>query len=626
MKKKKCLKYPAPDGNVALHSHNVSHERHHILDIRDNRGHVYRCVMTKDNYSTWDYIDQKWTTKMADDLDYSDADMSASEKKEIEAYAYAQKKIKAKKDQARCAKKKRQQEADFKALPEQPAGLNKWIEEQYPSFIYYKKRGSKAKVMCPCCGAKYEFRFAGRWKEEEEPVKDQRGSCEFCKKEGIWQPEGRVKNKMIKGHFWIIGKIKDGRLAATMWYYTRLSDGGYKDRIDCEESMHIIMEPGKVTKYYHIWNHYTGDNFWQNSNLRGFGAITINDGPIFPGWKKEIEESSMKYCDLSKWHNVLPCGMPDGKKTMYALIAHAKYPKTELLLKAGANKLARQLAEGYCMEINRRAARLDGFLRLDMQRAKELISIDGGSRELKVLQIEKKTGKLWTKEEREFIVRLLTYMGQNELEEILGLMSVTKWLNRVKKHQGEYHGLYETAREYKDYLLTRKELGYDMTNSVYLDPRNLREAHTAMIAERERKKTNQYVQKKLAEFPGIAERYKKLRRKYGWEDEGLLIRPAKDAEEIIMEGRILHHCVGGDTYLRKHHKGETAILFLRTDEKPDLPYITVEMKETKILQWYGEHDRKPDREMIEKWLEAYLEHLTRRGQQADTGAEEEWAS
>ena len=50
-------------------------------------------------------------------------------------------------------------------------------------------------------------------------------------------------------------------------------------------------------------------------------------------------------------------------------------------------------------------------------------------------------------------------------------------------------------------------------------------------------------------YPVIRKQYRKLRNQYFWEDEILLIRPARAAEEIVTEGRILHHCVGGDNYL-----------------------------------------------------------------------------
>ena len=90
-----------------------------------------------------------------------------------------------------------------------------------------------------------------------------------------------------------------------------------------------------------------------------------------------------------------------------------------------------------------------------------------------------------------------------------------------------------------------------------------------------------------------------------------MIRPARSAKEIVEEGRILHHCVGGDNYLRKHNDGRSYILMLRFKDKTEEPYITVEISSNKpeIIQWYGERDRKPDAKNMQKWLKHYLKQL-----------------
>ena len=110
-------------------------------------------------------------------------------------------------------------------------------------------------------------------------------------------------------------------------------------------------------------------------------------------------------------------------------------------------------------------------------------------------------------------------------------------------------------------------------------------------------------------YPDIRKNYRKLRNTYFYEDETFLIRPARSAEEIVTEGRFLHHCVGGNNYLEKHNTGKTTILFLRTKQNPETPYITVEIQGTNILQWYGIRDTKPDKKRIESWLEKYTRFL-----------------
>lgn len=124
------------------------------------------------------------------------------------------------------------------------------------------------------------------------------------------------------------------------------------------------------------------------------------------------------------------------------------------------------------------------------------------------------------------------------------------------------------------------------------------------------------LQEVAVRFPNIKKSYRKLRNRFFYEDETYCIRPARKAEEIVQEGRILHHCVGGDGYLRKHDRGDTFILFLRFVGDEETPYITVEIsKELRIIQWYGAHDKKPDEKNMQKWLDAYVTRLKCEGRE-----------
>lgn len=50
---------------------------------------------------------------------------------------------------------------------------------------------------------------------------------------------------------------------------------------------------------------------------------------------------------------------------------------------------------------------------------------------------------------------------------------------------------------------------------------------------------------------------------------------------------------------------------LRFKKEPEIPYITVEIdaKTQRILQWYGAHDKKPDQENMQQWLNKYIMKL-----------------
>ena len=166
------------------------------------------------------------------------------------------------------------------------------------------------------------------------------------------------------------------------------------------------------------------------------------------------------------------------------------------------------------------------------------------------------------------------------------------------------------ATYYLDYLSMREKLGYDLSNTVYQQPRDLGTAHDKMVAELNQKKQDERLKEVKEKFPKIRKNYRKLRKEFLYEDNNYIIRPARSAEEIVMEGRSLHHCVGGDTYLDKHNEGKSYILLLRFKKNPEIPYITVEITpEYKILQWYGAHDKKPDEENMRMWLNSYVTRL-----------------
>ena len=147
-----------------------------------------------------------------------------------------------------------------------------------------------------------------------------------------------------------------------------------------------------------------------------------------------------------------------------------------------------------------------------------------------------------------------------------------------------------------------------MTNSITIHPKDLKAEHDKAVIER-----NEAAAKKREEaannmYKAISQRFKKADKIYSYHSGKFFVRPAKNAAEIIEEGRILHHCVGGDGYLNAHAKKESIILFLR--KKENTPYITIEMEPTgEIVQWYGAYDKKPDEAKIDRWLNKYVKQL-----------------
>ena len=200
-------------------------------------------------------------------------------------------------------------------------------------------------------------------------------------------------------------------------------------------------------------------------------------------------------------------------------------------------------------------------------------------------------------------------------------MTLQKLLNRIEKYSGCEYGtecssalarIRHMATTYADYLSMRINLGYDLNNTVYQQPHDLEAEHNKMVMETNKEEMDKHL-KEVAEL---------VVRRFGTftEDSEINISTkminissdqARSAEEIVMEGRLLHHCVGGNMYLDRHNKGETYILMLRFKAEPDIPYITVEIdaKNPRILQWYGDKDKKPDEKNMQSWLNTWLMKL-----------------
>ena len=107
------------------------------------------------------------------------------------------------------------------------------------------------------------------------------------------------------------------------------------------------------------------------------------------------------------------------------------------------------------------------------------------------------------------------------------------------------------------------------------------------------------------DFANIAKKYMPLQRHL---KEGFVCIIAKSPAELIREGKVLDHCVGGMGYDQKFVREETLIFFVRLASAQDNPFVTVEysISEHKVLQCYGKSDTKPDEKVLDfvhnKWL------------------------
>ena len=537
----------------------------------------------------------------------------------------------------------KERDENTKPLPERK--ILKMADRRYfheEHYLYYKKHGSWAQIACSACGGvtdakwkagdSYEGQFG---RQMDEPRENTVGTCPLCGTQGTYKCKGKAKKERTKKiHMFLGQKYKRTGMVlryievAKSWNLglicTEKGDEMYNasEELSGVEIARAYFEPGKKLQIdYQKHNPYTGKDFWDDCNLCGMSSISINSAPIMSETYEEMKGTIFQYSALKEYAREEEINPID----YFERYLHT--PQIEMLVKLGLTKVVSQLMKyRYGIVANEYARRPDEFLGIRKERVKQLIASKGDIELLEVMQMEKRMQQIWTSEQIEQLAE--TGLKRGQIERATEYMSVQQLLNRIRKYAGCEFGTrcgYATvqirgiATTYTDYLSMRIELGYDLKNTVYQQPRSLRDAHAKMVMEMDKEKVDERLREVKVKYSNIRHNYRKLRKKYLYEDESYIIRPARSAEEIVMEGRILHHCVGGDNYLKKHSDGTSYILMLRRKSEQETPYITVEIDgdRPRIMQWYGSHDRKPDRKNMQDWLDAYTEQIKGRDMSTD---------
>ncbi len=236
---------------------------------------------------------------------------------------------------------------------------------------------------------------------------------------------------------------------------------------------------------------------------------------------------------------------------------------------------------------------------------------DSGRKVLEVFQDAKKDSHGLN--DREITELAEAGITAGDLKKVSAGSRIIKTLHYLEKARG-YHGLRNTYSHYADYMDMIQAMDYDMGKGTVRYPRDLKAAHDRAVAAFYILESDKKKREALKKYPGIRKLEKGLNERYGYRDGEYVIAAPSDAADIVEEGRTLHHCVGGDTYLHKHNAGTTFILFLRRAQAPDERYYTLEIDpaDNRIRQYYGYNDTKPDKEQVDRVLKKWKRQLERK--------------
>lgn len=128
-------------------------------------------------------------------------------------------------------------------------------------------------------------------------------------------------------------------------------------------------------------------------------------------------------------------------------------------------------------------------------------------------------------------------------------------------------------------------LGLDMTDPQILFPKGLRATHDRLAVTVAELKKREESEKSRARFQAVLDRYGHLE----WSDGEICIRLPRSLAELVREGAVLHHCVGG--YGDKHSSGSDVIWFVRHARRPERSWYTLDIRmnagEPREVQLHG---------------------------------------
>ena len=142
---------------------------------------------------------------------------------------------------------------------------------------------------------------------------------------------------------------------------------------------------------------------------------------------------------------------------------------------------------------------------------------------------------------------------------------------------------------YYDYLKFADDLGMDLSNKKVAFPDDLKKEHDELMIK--------HMELEKREFDDDIKNYSKELEQFIYQDDGYIIRPARSQSELIVESKILNHCVR--TYAERMAQKKTSIFLIRENERISVPLCTLELINGKVIQCRAKNNKKPEEPVIE---------------------------
>lgn len=501
----------------------------------------------------------------------------------------------------------------------------------YRHYIFYRRERGRVIGVCSRCGQKMaahrELNGSGDFLEDLLHARHgENGLCPRCHGKATFLAAGRFRDFSTLTNYDNIVFILpvNGGQVVYLRCYTVYADYDAENpvRLCLVEKAHYRLAPGvwqAEKRSFPIWDciawhtlacykghhdgYFVGD--WRHCKTpqeAWTGYMWYAPQYTFFHGEK-LEDTFLKYSRVWDFNNIDP-GRGRSTKLLKYLCHYTQKPSLEIAMRTEGGEAARELVyfgRSNRRLINWRAKDPVKFWRMSKAEFKATAGV--GDRLEFLMACKQYFGRLPVEE----LARLYKD-GAGNVDAFFSVMDILRdedpmrVLRYCKKHSNQY------IRYYRDYLEAALAVGRDLTVHNVRFPKDLQTAHDEAVATRMLME-NEAKAKRINRLGKAHEKDDERRRRlYDYAEGDFFIRVAKDAAEVIAEGNILHHCVGG--YAERHVTCKTTILVLRRAKAPLAPFYTVEMRDGKLMQVHGDHNRAIDNDgEAKEWFDCWLDRI-----------------
>ncbi|MEG0133380.1 MAG: PcfJ domain-containing protein [Clostridium sp.] len=461
------------------------------------------------------------------------------------------------------------------------------IESAFKSsrYLFVEKKENKYIGYCTYCGHEYEV---GKLKHNGVI------HCKNCKTECKTKLTYYGRKSLVDKVCFVYYEksvIDHEVIAASGIYAERDYSGDYRSvETYISRQAVYVFKPGKAEMVIKHCNYFSGIKWKRTRSIYSFNNNSLANYDYSISYKSVEEAVKGTKFQYSMWEEYV------GRDMLGFFELYTKYPNIESLTKVGLKRLINdKLTNANMMGcINWRGKTIYKMLRIGKKDLKSIrqSKVNVSPLFLKLYQNQlRENSNLEPLEIKEIERIVKDVFGYKKLEEILeccNLKKAYKYLIKQEKNKmSNYTSLIST---WLDYIGDCKKLKMDLNKESVLFPKNVIVAHQNTIKQIKYKE-DKVLNKK------IEERLEDLNKLYYFENENLFIRPAISSLELVEEGSVLHHCVAG--YSKNYAEGKTNILVIRSKDKPNEPFFTIEIKDNEIKQVHGKHNNNPSGEIAE---------------------------